>query len=65
MIELTSLVDQKFYLNLKLIQKMVATPDTVITLVDGKTFVVKESTKQVVALIIAFEQKIHQKIQEE
>lgn len=65
MIELTSLVDQKFYLNLKLIQKMVATPDTVITLVDGKTFVVKESTEQVVALIIAFEQKIHQKIQEE
>lgn len=65
MIELTTLVDSKFYLNIKLIQKMVETPDTVITLVDGKTFVVKESAKQVVALIITFEQKIQQKIQEE
>lgn len=64
MIELTTIVDKKFFLNINLIEQISETPDTVIKLVDDKTLVVKESGKEIVNLIIQFERKIHQKIQE-
>lgn len=60
MIELTTIIDKKFFLNINLIQQMEETPDTVITLVDGHTLIVKETAQEVVSLIIAFERQIHQ-----
>lgn len=60
MILLTSLVGQPFYVNFTLIEQMAATPDTVITLTNGKTFVVQESAAQVVQLIVQFQQQVQQ-----
>lgn len=65
MIELTTLANKKFYLNLNLIEQMAATPDTIITLVDGKNFIVKETPNQVIAAIVAFLRQTHQQTQEE
>ncbi|CAH0416973.1 flagellar FlbD family protein [Periweissella fabaria] len=63
MIQLTSLVGKQFYVNFNLIEQMNETPDTVLTLTDGKTFVVQETAGQVVQLIIEFQQQVHQKLQ--
>lgn len=63
MIQLTSLVGKQFYLNFNLIEQMAETPDTVLTLTDGKTFVVQESATQVVQLIIEFQHQVQQKLQ--
>jgi flagellar protein FlbD len=41
-------------LNADLIERIDATPDTVITLVDGKKYVVAESPEEVVERIVAF-----------
>lgn len=63
MIQLTSLVGKQFYVNFNLIEQMNETPDTVLTLTDGKTFAVQETPRQVVQLIIEFQQQVHQKLQ--
>ncbi|MBM7544701.1 flagellar FlbD family protein [Periweissella beninensis] len=65
MIELTAFNQQTFYLNFALVYKFEATPDTVITLTDGKTLTVKETPSEIVAKVIAYEQKIHQTIGKE
>ncbi len=51
MILLTRLNGQTFALNPDLIERADATPDTVITLVDGTKYVVSESLTDVVELI--------------
>jgi flagellar protein FlbD len=48
MITLTRLSGSVFALNADLIERIDATPDTVVTLVDGKKYVVVESLEQVV-----------------
>lgn len=48
MITLTRLSGSVFVLNSDLIERIDATPDTVITLVDGKKYVVSESLEQVI-----------------
>lgn len=58
MIGLTSLKGKQFYLNPDLIYRIDETPDTVITLTDSKTLVVQETAAAVIALIIAYRQKI-------
>ncbi|GBG94925.1 hypothetical protein LFYK43_13840 [Ligilactobacillus salitolerans] len=58
MIGLTSLKGKQFYLNPDLIYRIDETPDTVITLTDSKTLVVLETATAVIALIIAYRQKI-------
>ena len=54
MITVTRLPGSVFALNSDLIERVDATPDTVITLVDGKKYVVRESLEDVVAAICAY-----------
>jgi flagellar protein FlbD len=51
MITLTRLSGTKFALNCDLIERVDATPDTVVTLVDGKKYVVLESLDEVLASV--------------
>lgn len=53
MVTLTRLSGSVFALNSDLIERIDSTPDTVITLVDGKKYVVRESRDLVVAAIRA------------
>lgn len=54
MITLTRLSGSVFLLNADLIERVDSTPDTIITLVDGKKYVVAESMGQVLDAIVAF-----------
>ena len=54
MISLTRLSGSVFVLNADLIERLDSTPDTVITLVDGKKYVVAESMFEVVDAIRAY-----------
>ena len=51
MIMLTRLNGAPFALNPDLVERAESTPDTVITLVDGKHYVVEEPLERVIALI--------------
>jgi flagellar protein FlbD len=51
MIRLTRLSGSEFALNSDLIERVDVTPDTVITLVDGKKYVVTESLDAIVDLV--------------
>ncbi|MET3288499.1 UNVERIFIED_CONTAM: flagellar protein FlbD [Brevibacillus sp. OAP136] len=57
MIELTRLSGGKFFLNITHIEVVEATPDTVITLLNGKKLLVKEPAKAIAEQITAFYQK--------
>jgi flagellar protein FlbD len=48
MITLTRLSGSAFVLNSDLIERIDATPDSVVTLVDGKKYVVKESLTEII-----------------
>jgi len=48
MITLTRLSGSAFVLNSDLIERVDATPDSVVTLVDGKKYVVKESLEEII-----------------
>ena len=54
MISLTRLSGSVFVLNADLIERLDSTPDTVITLVDGKKYVVTETMTEVVDSIRAY-----------
>ena len=58
MITLKSLSGKEFCLNSDLIYKIEELPDTVITLTDGKTIRVVNSTDDIVQRIIDFKRKI-------
>ncbi|MDD4146479.1 MAG: flagellar FlbD family protein [Clostridia bacterium] len=58
MIELTKLNDVLIIINASLIETIEATPDTVITLLNGRKFVVKESVDDVVVKAIAYQKSI-------
>ena len=58
MITLTRLSGSVFLLNADLIERVDSTPDTVITLVDGKKYVVAESMSQVLDAVVAFRGEI-------
>ena len=49
----------EFVLNDQHIETMEATPDTVITLVNEKKYVVKETTREITDLIVAYRKRIH------
>lgn len=59
MIQVTRLNNLKFTLNSDLIETLECTPDTVITLTNGKKLVVKEGTEEIVEKIIKFRRRIH------
>jgi flagellar protein FlbD len=58
MIELTRLNGEAFVLNAELIETIAASPDTVITLVNGHRYVVKESVDTVTEKVIQYKRKM-------
>lgn len=57
MILLTHLNGNPIYVNPGLIETLESTPDTVITLTNGKKILVKENPEEVTARIIAFKRE--------
>ena len=60
MIEVTKLNGTKFLINSDYIQIVEETPDTVLTLVDGKKYIVKESRLEIQNLVTATKQAYFQ-----
>lgn len=58
MIEVTKLNDALFIINADLIETIEATPDTVITLINGRKYVVKESVDEIVEKATKFQKTI-------
>ena len=54
MIRMTRLNGSELYLNADLVATVESHHDTVVTLVDGKTYVVLETAEQVVALVTSY-----------
>ncbi len=60
MIKLSRINGSPFFLNAELIEQIESTPDTVITLVSGKTVMVAESLKKVLGKIMRYRQRLRQ-----
>jgi len=58
MIRVTRLNGKEYYINSDLIETLEETPDTVITLRDGKKFVVSETLEEIINRIIEFKRKV-------
>lgn len=58
MIRLKALNKKEFYLNEDNIEKIEEVPETLITLTNGKKYIVLEPTQEVVDKIIEFKKKI-------
>ena len=57
MITVTRFNKSKFVINADWIETVESTPDTVITLTNGKKYVVTESVEDIVDLVIKYKQK--------
>jgi|LSQX01.2.fsa_nt_gb flagellar protein FlbD len=64
MIEVTRLNNKLFVLNCELIETVEATPDTIITLTNGKKYVVAEKVEDIVEKVIEYKRKILCRIEE-
>lgn len=58
MIELTKLNKKKFYLNCDMVETIESTPDTVITLRNGKLVLVEEPPETIVEMVVDFKRKL-------
>ncbi|HJC99849.1 MAG TPA: flagellar FlbD family protein [Candidatus Dwaynia gallinarum] len=58
MIELTRVNDTIFYLNCNEIERIELIPETAIILLNGKTYIVKNSAEEVIEKIVQFNRKI-------
>lgn len=58
MIEVTRLNNKRFIINCEWIETVEATPDTVITLTNGKKFVVAEGVEDIIRKVVEYKQKI-------
>lgn len=58
MIKLTRTSGKEFVLNVDLILEVQETPDTVITLTNGKKLLVKDSADDIIEKVIKYRQKI-------
>lgn len=58
MIEVTRLSGSTLVLNADAIERVEATPDTVITLVTGSTYVVRETVAEVVDAALAYKTRV-------
>lgn len=58
MIQLTRLNDERFALNTDLVERIEATPDTVLTLIDGTKYVVAEPLEVVIDRVIGFRARV-------
>jgi flagellar protein FlbD len=63
MIVLHRLNKEEFVLNADYIETLEATPDTVITLTNGKKLMVKNTVEDIVKQVIVYKQLCHQTIQ--
>ncbi|NCB38226.1 MAG: flagellar protein FlbD [Erysipelotrichia bacterium] len=59
MIKLSRMNGDQFYLNAELIEQVESTPDTIITLISGKTVMVANSLKNVLTRILRYKQRVH------
>ena len=59
MIELTRMNNQKILVNVDLIETVEETPDTVVTLVNGKKIIVKEHRQEVKNLVKSYKRDIY------
>ncbi|MBF0500766.1 MAG: flagellar FlbD family protein [Candidatus Riflebacteria bacterium] len=59
MIRVTRLNGSSIRINAELIESVEAVPDTVITLIRGKTLMVKESVDEVVRRVLRYQRIIH------
>lgn len=59
MIKVTRLNGKEYYINFDLIETIEETPDTVMTLRDGKKYVVLENTEEIINRIIDFKRKVY------
>ncbi len=59
MIKLSRLNGVKFYLNAEMIEQIESTPDTLITLISGKTVMVADPLSRVIKLILLYKRRIH------
>ena len=58
MIELTRVNDTIFYLNCNEIERIELIPETAVILLNGKTYIVKNSAEEVIEKIVQFNRKI-------
>ncbi|APC41142.1 flagellar FlbD family protein [Clostridium estertheticum] len=58
MIKLTGLNNKEFVLNAEVIEKIDIMPETLITLTNGKKYIVIESTDEVIAEVIKYKNRI-------
>ncbi|MBU3186032.1 flagellar FlbD family protein [Clostridium estertheticum] len=58
MIKLTGLNNKEFVLNAEVIEKIEIMPETLITLTNGKKYIVIESTDEVIAEVIKYKNRI-------
>ncbi len=63
MIEVSRLNGTKYILNADLIQFIEETPDTVISLQDGKKLMVKERARELIKVILEYKKYIHSHIE--
>jgi flagellar protein FlbD len=59
MINLTRLNGQNLAINGDLIERIEDRPDTIITLITGNQFIVKDSVKQVMEKVIQYKQRVN------
>ncbi len=64
MIEVSRLNGKKYYLNPHMIESMEAVPDLTITMLSGKTVVVKDTPEEIIERIIAYRNRLGIKAQE-
>jgi len=57
MVTLTRLNGTKFVVNAELIETVEATPDSIVTLTNGKKLVAKESVEEIVERVIEYRRK--------
>ena len=58
MISITRLNGSKFVINCELFETIEATPDTVITTINGKKYVVSETVEEIVDRVIEYKKRI-------
>lgn len=62
LIEVTRLNKKEFILNCDWIETIEATPDTVITLTNGKKYVVSEKVEEIIRKVIEYKQKVFNRV---
>lgn len=62
MIKLLKLNGEEFILNCDLIETIEKTPDTIITLTNGKKFLVKDSIETIINKVVIYKQHLYKPI---